>query len=214
MHIMTKTVKNLITAVALMATALPAWAYTTAREAFVNAPQGLLLLLTRNDRLDMIDYYDSNQSTPVTNGLQGKSSILSDSDNMMVINMTPSSTYTIAMLPGDVIALIRTIDTPAKDSSIAFYSAKDWTEYPAAKYFTAPGLQQWLTKKGASDRDTVESMVPFIMAEYTYDPATQTLTATNDLRTFLSEDVYDMIADDIAPALKYTWNGKKFVAAQ
>ncbi len=211
---MTKTLKNLVVAVVLLATAMPSWAYNTARDAFINAPQGLLLLLTRNDRLDMLDYYDSQLTTPVTNGLQGKSSIRSVDDKMMVINMTPSSTYTIAMLPGDVIALIRTIDTPAKDSNITFYSAADWTEYPSDKYFTAPALAQWLTKKGASDRDTVEAMVPFIMAEYTYDPASQTLTATNDLRTFLSEDVYDMIADDLAPSLKYTWNGKKFVAAQ
>lgn len=208
--------KKILLTLAVVFTALASNAEVKARQAFANAPTGVFMLLDRNDRLDMIDYFDSNLSSPVNNALNGKSRITAMTDDIMTIEMTPSSTYTLALLRGeaeadDVIALIITVSTPAKDSRISFYSASDWTPLDSRKIFSEPELKTWLTPDGQKNTALVEGIVPFIMAEYNYDPATSKLTLTSDLATFLSTDMYDMIKEYLRPSLDYSWTGKKLV---
>lgn len=52
-------------------------------------------------------------------------------------------------------------------------------------------------------------MVPFMLAEYVYDPATSTLSLTNNLKEFLSPDVYQLVSDYLRPSLTYRWDGKR-----
>lgn len=49
-----------------------------------------------------------------------------------------------------------------------------------------------------------------MLASYYIDPAKGTLTVTNNLSTFLDEDVYEMVAPALHPSLVYRWNGKRF----
>lgn len=186
--------------------------YTTAAEAFTEAPQGVFLLLNRNDRLDMIDFFKAGSAAKVTNALDGKSRITAMTDKQIEVEMTPSSVYTLSLLPGgDEMALVTTLSTPSRDSRINFYSTADWKQLDSKGRFTPPSLDDWLTPAGRDNREMVEMMVPFIMAIYTLDPATGTLTVTNDLATFLTPETYAEIAEYLHPSLTYVWNGRKFV---
>jgi len=40
-------------------------------------------------------------------------------------------------------------------------------------------------------------------------PATSTLSLTNNLKEFLSPDVYQLVADYLKPSLIYRWDGKQ-----
>ena len=53
-------------------------------------------------------------------------------------------------------------------------------------------------------------MVPFLLISYSYNPATLTLTLTNNTRSFLSEDVYSIVEPYLKTEILYKWNGKKF----
>ncbi len=207
-------VKVYILALLAALSALPAHARLKASEAFTSAPPDVFMLLGRNDRLDMVDYYLAGQQRPVDNMLDGRSRITAMTDEMMTIEMTPSSTYHLIILPAasesnDVIALVITLSTPSKDSRLQFYRADTWAPVAADKVFAEPSLTDWLTPEGRKNQAMVEGMVPFMLAEYYYDPATATLTLTNTLADFLSDDVYMMLTPYLRPTLTYAWTGKK-----
>lgn len=204
-----------MTFLAALTMVIPVTARVTAEEAFINAPQDIFMLLNRNARLDMLDYFKADHAGQVKNALKGTSSITSLTPEEMTIKMTPSSTYQLAVLPAtkednDIIALIVTLNSPARDSRISFYRAKDWSHVDTKKIISEPLLADWLSDTGKQNRQMVEAMIPFMMAYYTYNPADATLTATGDMATFLTPDIYSMIKDYLRPDLKYKWNGKKF----
>lgn len=203
-----------ITLALLLACAPALTARTTAPEAFTSAPDGIFMLLSRNDRLDMVDYYRGGMPNATTNRLGGSTRITSLADDAITVQMTPASTYQLVLLPAgnaadDILALIITMAAPAKDSRVQFYRAADWSAIPAAKVMAEPTLDTWLTAEGKARRDMVEAVVPFIMAEYTYTPGGLTLVATNDLETFLSPDMYAVIASCLKPSLTWLWDGSK-----
>ncbi|MEE0975915.1 MAG: DUF3256 family protein, partial [Muribaculaceae bacterium] len=125
--------------------------------------------------------------------------------------MSSSSAYQIAILPskdGDIIALIETVATPAPDSNISFYTA-EWSSIDKP-LFNEPGVSDWLTADGRDNSSMVESLVPFMLVSYNYDPATKSLILRNNVKQFLGEEMYSMIDGYLCDTLVYTWNGKRF----
>ena len=182
----------------------------TAAGAFTDAPASIFPLLDRNTRLDMIDYFNSGSATASQNAMQGKSRVTAMTPDDIRIAMTDASSYQISILPAgndSIIAVIQTVATPAHDSHISFYS-RSWQELKG-NYFTAPVMDEWLSESGKQNDGEVAAMVPFMLAEYVYDPATATLSLTNNLREFLSPDVYQTVADYLRPSLSYRWDGKR-----
>lgn len=202
--------KQILITIALAATALSSWAIT-ATEAFTTAPNTVFPLLEKNTRLDMVDYFNSGLASASSNKLDGKTSITLLSDSDIRFTMSSSSAYQIAILPskdGDIIALIETVATPAPDSNISFYTA-EWSSIDKP-LFNEPGVSDWLTADGRDNSSMVESLVPFMLVSYNYDPATKSLILRNNVKQFLGEEMYSMIDGYLCDTLVYTWNGKRF----
>ena len=202
--------KQFLITIALAATALSSWAIT-ATEAFTTAPNTVFPLLEKNTRLDMVDYFNSGLASASSNKLDGKTSITLLSDSDIRFTMSSSSAYQIAILPskdGDIIALIETVATPAPDSNISFYTA-EWSSIDKP-LFNEPGVSYWLTADGRDNSSMVESLVPFMLVSYNYDPATKSLILRNNVKQFLGEEMYSMIDGYLCDTLVYTWNGKRF----
>lgn len=181
-----------------------------AADAFTQAPQQIFPLLDTNSRLDMVDYVRSGLDTPSANLLAGKSVITDLSPASLTVRLSDASTAQLFILQAggkDVIALISTLATPGLDSTLAFYDA-EWQPLDATRYFTKPGWIDWLAT-GGSLAD-VKAVSPFMLASYDYDPATSTLTATNNLGRFLDPDLYETISSELRPTIVYTWTGGKF----
>lgn len=188
------------------------FAQLTAGQAFTSAPGSVFPLLDSNTRLDMVDYYNSGLSTSSTNSLSGQSVITSMSDKELSAKMTDASTMQVIILDNGsepVIGLISTVATPGLDSKISFFDSK-WNPLPADRFFSVPSLKLWLSDEGKDNEAEVTMQVPFMLASYVFDPATGTLTATNNLSTFLDSDIYSIIGPYLRDKLVYTWNGKKF----
>ncbi|MCM1109966.1 MAG: DUF3256 family protein [Clostridium sp.] len=209
-----------LTAAALTAVAallLPA--ALTAREAsdaFVDAPSTIFPLLDRSTRLDMIDYFNSNMTTPSQNNVGGASRLTELTPLSLRIEMTPSSSYQIALIParGDtLIAVVTTVLTPAPDSRLDIYTS-DWTRQATETYFDKPALDDWLTDQGRKNRAEVETFVPFLLISYDYNPSTSLLTLTNNTRSFLSEDIYEIVGGSLRDKLLYRFDGKRFNPAK
>ena len=185
-------------------------AQLTAASAFADAPKTVFPLLDRNVRLDMVDYFNGGLSTASTNALQGKSRITALTPTDMKIAMTDASSYQLSLLPANndtIIALIQTVATPAHDSHITFYS-RSWAQL-GDNLFSAPSLSDWMTPAAKKSGADVSAMIPFMLAEYTYDPDSRTLTLKNNLSEFLSPDVYSLIGAYLLPSMTYRWDGKR-----
>ncbi|MCM1164206.1 MAG: DUF3256 family protein [Muribaculaceae bacterium] len=182
-----------------------------AADLFADAPTSVYPLLDRTTRLDMIDYAVNNLTTPSANALDGHSAITELTSESLKLRLTDSSTSQLVVLPtkGDnaVVAVISTVATPGLDSSISFYTT-EWSQLPTSGLFAKPVWKDWLTPDG--DLATVMSLTPFMLSSYVYDPATKTLTLTNNLSGFLDEDVYETISSSLLPTITYVWDGKKF----
>ncbi len=184
-----------------------------ASEAFISAPANVFPLLDHNTRLDMVDYFNSGSTTASTNSLSGKSRITALSPEKVDIDMSDASDYSVFTLPdgkgSSSIGLISTVATPVADSNLKVFTS-DWSSDVTSKSFTPPVLSDWLTPEGKKNIDEVESIVPFMATSYSFDPASGTLTVTNNTESFLTSDVYDTVRDYLLNTLTYKWDGKRF----
>lgn len=185
-------------------------------EAFKSAPKTVIPLLPQSKRLDMLDYYNSGLETPSVNLINGNSRITDMTERTISIDLTPASTLQIIALPAankEYVALISTLATPAPDSKLTIYT-DDWKQNVTDRLFRSPEISDWLTAEGRKNADRVEMSLPFMLVSYGFDPATQTLTLTNNSASFLASEVYEEIEPLMLKELVYRWNGKKFEAAK
>lgn len=200
-----------ITVILIAASVLGVSAQLTARKAFTSAPQSVFPLLDTNTRLDMIDYFEAGMKTESKNALGGGSALLDLSPESLRVKMSDASVHQLFLLPAGndtLIGVIRTVATPGHDSSMTLYTSSWQAAAKLQQRFQTPMLRDWVTD--TSHLPDVETVVPFMLTGYSYDPATQTLTLTNNLKGFLSDDIYDMVADFMRPTLVYRWDGKRF----
>lgn len=208
--------KKQLLSLTLMLGALGAFGQTTAADLFTSAPQSVFPLLDHNTRLDMVDYYRNGMSNPSQNQLDGRSSITEMTPESLTVKMTDSSAMQIVDLKGsngDVVAVISTVATPGLDSTIKFFDT-NWNPLPTEQYFTKPDLKGWLTDSGKQHEMDIDMQVPFMLASYRIDPATSTLTLTNNLSRFLDKEIYDDLSEYFIPTLTYSWTGKGFKAVK
>lgn len=181
----------------------------TAADAFKSAPVDIFPILEPSTRLDMIDYFNSGMSTPSRNTMSGNSRITELTPTSLTIEMTKASTYQLVVLPGNNIALVTTITTPAPDSKMAIYSP-DWANNLTAKTFSKPTLDDWLTPEGKKNKSEVEMNVPFLLIQYNIEPSTGTLTLTNNTSGFLAEEIYQIVEPWLLQSIVFDWNGTKY----
>jgi len=107
----------------------------TAAEIFKTMPDSLLPYLTRNNRLDMIDFIDSGMKAEVTNALDGKSEMTSLAPDSLTIRLSEASALVMFLFqvegePVDgcrqIVCLVNTLGSHPDEveSTLSFYSAR------------------------------------------------------------------------------------------
>lgn len=94
------------------------------RDAFREMPDSLMPYLSKNNRLDFIDFLDSGMKAEVKNQLGGTSEMLSIADDSLTIQMNPS--LRVHMLAMDsVVVMVETflVDSIYGESRVHYYSA-------------------------------------------------------------------------------------------
>jgi hypothetical protein len=198
-----------------VATFASAHCQLTASKLFASAPASVMPLLARNTRLDMIDYFSVGSSTASKNAMQGQSRITALTPMSLSAVVTGSSECQLALLPmrsDTALVYIETVRTPAPDSRVKVYD-RNWKPLAAAT-FTQPELSAWLTKEGKKNAGMVAGLVPFMLASAEYSPETATLTLTNRLAEFLSDDVYKSIEPYLLTELVYRWDSSRFTLSK
>ena len=106
----------------------------TVRKLFAEMPDAVVPYLTTNNRLDMLDFMDSNMKAEVTNDLGGKSLMTALSDDSISIKLSEASQLDMLLLTAtqeidssrQVLMLVRTfiIDNESMEAAVEFYSAR------------------------------------------------------------------------------------------
>ena len=127
------------------------WGQTSLRDAFANAPDEIFPLLTRNNRLDCLDFAENKVKMEVNNIADGKTRIDSLTQDYMRILMTKRSIVEMHLMrsanqEAPCICLIRSYLGPAEDSHVSIYDTQ-WkllgeVERPQAEAFFDENLNR------------------------------------------------------------------------
>ena len=73
---------------------------------FTNLPSELMPLLTRNDRLDLLDYHKAGMEARVTNILGGTTTLVERNDTTLCLQLTAVSRWRLTLVP-DALGAVR-----------------------------------------------------------------------------------------------------------
>ena len=90
--------KRLLFSFLLLLSAAWASAQTDINNVFVYMPDSLLPLLTRNDRLDLLDYHKAGMEARVTNLMGGTTTLLERNDTTICLQLTAVSRWRITIV--------------------------------------------------------------------------------------------------------------------
>lgn len=194
-----------------IATVPAAWALT-ASQAFVDAPVTVFPSIDRMTRLDMLDYFNSGSQKPSKNSFKGNCRVISADDSQITFSTSDVSEVSLSLIPqksDTIIMVITTLKTPADDSDATFYTS-DWKKIEKG-LFLVPQLDDWMKPEARDKKDELESLYPFMLARFTYEPASGIMTLTNNVSTLLPEEATSWAGDALKSKLVYRWDGKKMV---
>ena len=189
-------------------------ARTPIRQWFTDMPDSIMPLLTKNNRLDFIDFIDSHMDAIVTNRLDGKSRMTQLTEDYLHIEYTQSSSVTMKLLPTadttQILCMVTTTNTAARDSRITFFS-KDWQPLKTSKFFIEPQNEAFLTNELNDSAQHAREKLDIHLKSYTLSPQDCSLTCHYTTLDYLSSADKEYVKPYIHEELIYEWNGKKFV---
>ena len=173
----------------------------TAADFFVDAPQSVIPLLDRNERLDMLDYYRSQLPPKTTDAVGTPVHIDSESESLVTLSSADSAATQLGVITqgaDTLIVVIETLPISIGDSRVTLYRP-GWQPYSKSPVLE-PTLSDWLTKEGNARRKEIEEWLPFMTATATVDPEAGTVTFTRTIDQYFARN--DQQAAELLPLLK------------
>lgn len=134
---------------------------------FANLKVKELSLLTKNNRLDLLDYINCGQESKVDNRYGGQTLLTVKNDHYISLSQTPVSNVEMLLLQnmvGDtIVCMISTLKRPYEESTIQFY---DLQGHDCAPLFSVPSTTSLLTET----HPAIDTL--FIPVTVYYDKAT------------------------------------------
>ena len=116
------------------------------RSLFVAMPDSVLPLLTKTNRMDCVDFLDSNMKAEVKNRFNNTSELKVLTKDYLELQLTSQSSVEMKLLPLNdsvkVVCMVHTVCGSACDSEITFYDTQ-WKQLPAKNYITLPEVDRF-----------------------------------------------------------------------
>lgn len=185
----------------------------TVADLFATEPGTLFPMLTRTNRLDMVDYYRSGQIVSIFNNLMGGSTLLELDSTYLKVQTSGSRVVEMLMRKvgkDTVVTVIETVTTPVPDSRLTQWNTH-WQRYTSDKIFTSPGIDDFIVKKMPGElRDDLQDAMIFPLVKLSFEgEGHDTIVARHGLEQFLAPDVYKRFASYLKPSITYRFNGLK-----
>lgn len=185
----------------------------TIADFFASEPGNIFPLLTRTNRLDMVDYHKSGQTVAIANNLTGESRLLELDSTYIKVQTSGSKMVEMLMRTAGkdtVITVIETVMTPVPDSRLTQWNSH-WQRYISDRLFAMPAIDDFFVKKMPQElrADLQDAMIfPLIRLSFTGEKH-DTIEASHGLEQFLASNEYQRFAAYLKPSLKYRFNGLK-----
>ena len=185
----------------------------TIADLFAIEPGNIFPLMTRTNRLDMVDYYNSGQVVEVQNNLMGGSKLIELDSAYLKVQTSQSRIVEMRMRTAGkdtVITVIETALTPVPDSRLTQWNVH-WQRYTSDRLFTMPGIDDFIVKKMSSDlRADLQAVMIFPLIQLTFKGEKHdTIEATHGLEQFLAPVEYKRFAEYFKPSISYRFDGLK-----
>lgn len=161
---------------------------------FTAMPDQMIPQLENAWRKDLIDLYRSGKEARLKNRMNGTSVLKQLTSDYLLLQVTGSSTIEMKLLPlinnTFVICLVTTVDGPAPDSRVAFYTTT-WEPLETADLFT-PAKADWFVREEVDRNDPAfqdaAARLDMELIKYTLSPDSQTLAATYTTPLYLTAE--------------------------
>ena len=187
----------------------------TMEQVFAEMPDSIVPVMTKNNRLDCIDFYKSNMKPNVENLYGGKSELLKLDDNYLLLR--PTSVSTVAMrkfvpTAGETFIVVAyTYSSPAKDTDIKFYTMS-WKPLPAGNFVSPPEKKEFFVVSDTCDAERLAYASSacedaFVCVELSEKEESLRYSLSVEA---LAPEERDRVLPYVKDAIVYEWNGKKF----
>ena len=199
--------KRLLAIITLSMALLPlAGTARTIADFFASEPGRIFPLLTRTNRLDLVDYYNSGQTVAVPNNLGGTSQFVELDSVYLKFQTSESKVVEMRMFNTSkrdtAIVVIETVLTPVPDSRLTVWNSK-WQMLRTDRHFKMPRIEDFIVKKMPRElrADLQDAMIfPLIQLTIIGDRHDR-VEATHGLQQFLAPNEYKRFADYLKPSL-------------
>lgn len=205
---------RLLTIITLLTALLPSTASArTIADLFGIEPGTIFPLLTRTNRLDMVDYYNSGQVVDIVNNLSGDSRLLELDSTYLKVQTSNSRVVEMLMRTAGkdtVITVIETVMTPVPDSRLTQWNVH-WQRFTSDKLFSMPAIDDFIVGKMPHELrlDLQDQMIfPLIRLTFTGEKH-DIIEASHGLEQFLAPSEYKRFAQYFKPSIRYRFNGLK-----
>jgi len=205
---------RLLTIIALLTALLPSTASArTIADLFGIEPGTIFPLLTRTNRLDMVDYYNSGQVVDIVNNLSGDSRLLELDSTYLKVQTSNSRVVEMLMRTAGkdtVITVIETVMTPVPDSRLTQWNIH-WQRFTSDKLFSMPAIDDFIVGKMPHELrlDLQDQMIfPLIRLTFTGEKH-DIIEASHGLEQFLAPSEYKRFVQYFKPSIRYRFNGLK-----
>lgn len=185
----------------------------TVADLFATEPGNIFPLLTRTNRLDMVDYYNSGQQVAVPNNLAGESRLLEMDSAYLKVQTSESRVVEMLIRQAGkdtVITVIETVLTPVPDSRLTQWNVH-WQRFTSEKLFAMPGIDDFIAVKMSRElRAELQAAMVFPLVQLTFKGENHgTIEATHGLDRFLVTEEFKRFAPYLKPSISYRFDGLK-----
>lgn len=205
---------RLLTIIALLTALLPSTASArTIADLYGTEPGRIFPLLTRTNRLDMVDYYNSGRVVDIVNNLSGDSHLVELDSTYLKVQTSDSRVVEMLMRTAGkdtVITVIETVMTPVPDSRLTQWNVH-WQRFTSDKLFSMPAIDDFIVGKMPHELrlDLQDQMIfPLIKLTFTGEKH-DIIEASHGLEQFLAPNEYKRFAKYFKPTIRYRFNGLK-----
>jgi hypothetical protein len=207
--------KRIVYTFLLLAMSLHMAARTPMRNWLVTMPDSVMPLLTKNDRLDFIDFYDAKMAAVVTNRMEGKSRMDTLTADYVHFAYTPSTEVEMKLLPvndsTDVICMVTTMKAAVHDSRIDFFD-KAWQPLDVSDYMDEPCMEDFRSTTHQGDSaQRVWSKIDIFFRTYHLCAEEATLKCVLTALDYLSKEDREEVKPYVHQALNYRWTNGRLV---
>ena len=188
------------------------------KDVFINMPDSMCLLLTKNNRADFADFLESNMRAQVKNKFENMSEMKTLTKDYLLLETTSASTLQMKLLPVNdsvnVICAVETYNGPASDSHISFYST-DWKDLPMSDFITLPSVDVFLKVSDTIDiekRNLALKKADMSLIKADLSPDSQTLIFTYTTIDYLDKDSSEELCSFLkTDPVVYEWRNGHFI---